>query len=54
MWSPPNKTELPSLEEIVYAKEAIAIVEHAIKDAFELFFVSPHPSGWADGPPLFA
>jgi F-box-like len=36
MWTPPNKRELPLPEEIIYAKEAIATLENALRDAFEL------------------
>ena len=36
MWSPPNKHELPLPEEIIYAKEAIATLDNALRDAFEL------------------
>jgi hypothetical protein len=36
MWSPLNKHGLPSREEITYAKKAIATLENALRDAFEL------------------
>jgi hypothetical protein len=36
MWPPLNKNELPSPEEIRHAKEVIATLENALRDAFKL------------------